>query len=61
LYIIGKAIHPPDHLRDRKLDAGAIDDRVVDEMHKRFCDEMVRIFDKYKHDYGWGMKTLKIV
>lgn len=61
LYIIGRAIHPPEHLKNRKFDGTAIDDSIVDDMHKRFCDEMVRIFDKYKDDYGWGMKTLRIV
>lgn len=61
LYVIGRAIHPPEHLNSKKVDASVIDDILVDVMHKRFCDEMVRIFDKYKHDYGWGMKTLRIV
>jgi hypothetical protein len=33
----------------------------VDDMHARFCDELLRLFDRHKESYGWGHKTLKLL
>ena len=35
--------------------------RRVDELHQRFCDELLRIFDRHKEAYGWGHKTLQLL
>ena len=51
LYVIGDPIHPP-------VAAG---EQAVDEMHQRFCNELLRIFDRNKDSYGWHNKTLKIL
>jgi Diacylglycerol acyltransferase len=32
-----------------------------DEMQRAFCKELKRIFDRHKHAYGWGDKTLRII
>lgn len=54
LYIIGNPIHPPTNIDN-------VNEELVNDMHLKFCNEMLRIFDKYKNDYGWGAKTLRIV
>lgn len=55
---MGRPIFPPDMRR-------IVDDEVfqeqVDAMHQTFCDELIRIFDKYKDCYGWQRKRLEIV
>jgi hypothetical protein len=33
----------------------------VDDMHARFCDELLRLFDRHKEAYGWGHKSLKLL
>mmetsp|Transcript_5329 Transcript_5329/g.7821 ORF Transcript_5329/g.7821 Transcript_5329/m.7821 type:complete len:367 (-) Transcript_5329:1312-2412(-) len=58
LYVMGRPIFPPEM-------GGIVDDEVlqeqVDAMHQKFCDELIRIFDKYKDCYGWQRKRLEIV
>ncbi|GMH94112.1 hypothetical protein TrVE_jg12606 [Triparma verrucosa] len=45
-YVVGKAIYPRG---------------TVEETHERFCEELKRIFDEFKGDYGWDRKELVIV
>ena len=54
-YVVGETIHPPPLIQSR----GGTDQQVQD-MHQRFCDELLRIFDRHKEAYGWGHKTLKL-
>mmetsp|Transcript_11562 Transcript_11562/g.23042 ORF Transcript_11562/g.23042 Transcript_11562/m.23042 type:complete len:140 (-) Transcript_11562:88-507(-) len=52
-YVIGKPIEPP---------PGSMgEDEAVRKMHHDFCEEMAGIFERYKYEYGWGHKTLRIV
>jgi len=66
-YVIGQALHPSDlGVSDpsyiSNLDESSDEFRqYVDVMHTRFCDEIKYLFDKYKDDYGWGHRTLRIV
>lgn len=39
----------------------ATTDQQVDEMFARYCDEMIRIFERQKESYGWAHKTLKLI
>jgi Diacylglycerol acyltransferase len=55
LYVMGNPIHPV------SVDSGGDGAAAVDEMHKQFCDELVRIFDRHKEAYGWGHKSLKLL
>ena len=36
-------------------------DQQVDEMFAKYCEEMIRIFDRHKESYGWAHKTLKLI
>lgn len=54
-YVVGETIHPP------STESGVFTDQQVQEMHQRFCDELLRIFDRHKEAYGWGHKTLKLL
>jgi hypothetical protein len=40
---------------------GIIMDQQVDDMHARFCDELLRLFDHHKEAYGWSHKSLKLL
>lgn len=51
--MIGRPIFPPS-LVENKQDVNVI----VDDMHQKFVVELVRIFNKYKHSYGWGHKRI---
>jgi hypothetical protein len=35
-------------------------DQEVDRVHAILLEEMVKLFDRHKADYGWGDKTLVI-
>lgn len=52
-YVIGDAIEIPDS-------SGGLEDQ-VDIMHQRFCDALMKIFERHKVSYGWGDKTLRIL
>jgi 1-acyl-sn-glycerol-3-phosphate acyltransferase len=56
LYVMGNPITPPPAGGDVVEQQYA-----VDEMHKQFCDELMRIFDRHKEAYGWGHKSLKLL
>lgn len=46
MYVVGQPIEPgPD----------------VDDMYRKFCDELVRLFDRHKESYGWDHKHLKLL
>jgi 2-acylglycerol O-acyltransferase 2 len=53
-YVMGDPIAP-----EQKYN-GAVEDQ-VDDMHQRFCDELIRLFERHKEAYGWGHKTLKLI
>lgn len=56
LYVIGNPVTPSE------LDGPIMDEEnALDCMHQQFCDELQRIFERHKHSYGWGGKTLKII
>ena len=60
LYVMGNPIHPP----SRQPSSTSTDnDAIADEMYRRYCQELVRIFDRHKESYakGWEHKTLKIL
>lgn len=61
LYVMGRPIHPPSI--DAQFNNLSADEqmRIIDSMHESFCQELSRIFNKYKNSYGWGHKSLKIV
>mmetsp|Transcript_4766 Transcript_4766/g.7011 ORF Transcript_4766/g.7011 Transcript_4766/m.7011 type:complete len:357 (-) Transcript_4766:67-1137(-) len=60
LYVLGEPIRMP-------KGASALDENsaqfrdLVDKVHKEFCDELTRMFERNKHRYGWGHKRLLIV
>ena len=54
LYVMGNPITPPAGGDTREQEA-------VDDMHRQFCDELLRIFDRHKEAYGWGHKSLKLL
>ena len=55
LYVVGDPVVPP------SVGGSGDEDEAVDEMHQRFCDELVRIFERNKESYGWKDKTLKLI
>lgn len=59
MYVMGKAIYPP-LLNNEESDELLLDQQAQD-MHDRFCDEIIRIFDRNKEHYGWGNKTIRLV
>jgi len=67
MYVIGNPIYPT---TSAGLSGGGgvrndslIDDQVVDDMYRKYCNELVRIFDRHKESYaaGWESKTLTIL
>lgn len=60
LWVIGNPIHPP--VIDQNIDENSEEFRnLVDDLHSKFCDELIGIFERHKHRYGWGHKTLRLV
>lgn len=57
LYVMGNPIYPSD---SSSGDSQSFNMQ-VDEVHARFCEEIVRIFDRHKGSYGWERKVLKII
>jgi len=56
LYVIGNPIVPPSTMN------GVVgEEQAVDDMHRQFCEELLRIFDRNKESYGWHNKTLKLI
>ena len=53
-YIVGQPICPPPS-SDTDLD------RTVENMHEQFCTSLQSMFERHKHAYGWGHKSLKII
>ena len=53
LYAVGKSIQLQKMPNPSKKE--------VELIHSRFCQELTLAFEKHKHEYGWGDKTLKIV
>lgn len=64
LYIMGRPIYPSPQIDRHKYKspntAGQFDE-AVDEMLNKYCEEMIRIFDRQKESYGWAHKTLQII
>jgi len=57
LYVMGQPLFPPEAASSGSKEF----QQQVDDMHKRFCDELMRIFDRHKEAYGWGNKILRLV
>jgi hypothetical protein len=58
MYVIGNSIWPAtktSNLTDEQLD------KLVQQMHIAFCNEIKRVFDRNKGYYGWENKTLIFV
>lgn len=37
------------------------EEEMVLDLHQRFCEELMRLFENHKELYGWGHKTLHLV
>ena len=37
------------------------ENELVDELHQKFCEELMRLFENNKDIYGWGHKTLHLI
>lgn len=65
LYVMGKPIYPGESGQPAGFDQtpnGRDEiDKQVDEMFAKYCQEMIRIFDRHKESYGWAHKTLKLI
>ncbi|KAL7458710.1 hypothetical protein ACHAWC_010346 [Mediolabrus comicus] len=59
MYVMGKTIYPP--LDNIKHDDDTLFNQQAQDMHDRFCDEVMRIFERNREHYGWGNKTLRVV
>ena len=59
MYVMGETIYPP--LDDMKHDDDTLFNQQAQDMHDRFCDEVMRIFERNREHYGWGNKTLRVV
>lgn len=65
-YVMGKPIYPPilQHSETESgilLDPEGVLNEQTEEMVSKYCEEMVRIFDRHKEAYGWAQKTLKML
>ncbi len=56
MYVMGRTIYPP-----LDIESGELLDQQAQDMHHRFCDEIIRIFENNKEHYGWGNKTIRLV
>lgn len=56
LYAIGSPIYPP-----RLNDSECLNDTQVNVMHERYCNELRKLFETYKEDYGWSNKQIRFV
>ncbi|KAL7561231.1 hypothetical protein ACA910_004152 [Epithemia clementina (nom. ined.)] len=54
-YIVGDPIRPPPLTGHVDLDAR------VNQMHHQFSSSLHNMFERHKHAYGWGHKSLKII
>ena len=36
-------------------------DELVDRVHRLYVDAIERLFETYKHEYGWGSRTLRVL
>ena len=64
LYVMGKPIYPKADHQQVGVSIAVNDsttDQEVDEMFSRYCEEMVRIFERQKESYGWAHKSLKLL
>lgn len=55
-YIVGDPILP----NDPSL-IGLPENEQVNALHKQFCQELERLFERHKEAYGWGHKTLQLL
>lgn len=60
-YVMGDAIFPPSMGSEDGSVPPLDTEKATADMHQRFCDELMRIFDSHKEAYGWGHKTLKLI
>lgn len=57
-YVVGDPILPHPAPASAPGDAMELQ---VDDMHARFCSELIRLFERHKEAYGWGQKSLRLV
>jgi 2-acylglycerol O-acyltransferase 2 len=60
LYVMGNPIIPPPLDGNDGIDQQR-QQQQVDDMHAKFCQELLRLFEAHKESYGWGRKTLRIL
>ena len=62
LYVMGNPIHPPRQCNNDNNNSNN-SNRMAEDMYQRYCQELVRIFDRHKESYakGWERKSLKIL
>ncbi len=60
MYVMGNVIHPGGSPDASPPNQAAVDE-LVDDMYQRYCEEMLRIFERHKESYGWAHKTLKLI
>jgi hypothetical protein len=59
LYVMGKPVYP-----EQQMSTGTANmDTQVEDMYKKYCQELIRIFDRHKDSYaaGWENKSLKVL
>jgi Diacylglycerol acyltransferase len=59
-YVVGDPILPHPIPASATTSEDAIGQQ-VDDMHARFCNELLRLFERHKEAYGWGHKSLKLI
>jgi 1-acyl-sn-glycerol-3-phosphate acyltransferase len=60
MYVMGQPIHPRRPTDTSPANQAAMD-KQVDDMLERYCEEMLRIFERQKESYGWAHKSLKLI
>jgi Diacylglycerol acyltransferase len=61
VYVMGNPIYPS--CQQQSVGGVKLDDAQVDDMYQRYCQELLRIFDRHKQSYakGWENKNLSIL
>ena len=52
---------PPDSNAAVPALTDAAFEKEVEELHTKFCDEIMRLFERHKDSYGWSHKVLRLV
>ena len=66
-YVMGDPIHPSTVLGGTGTNGAAPphtseqEDKLVHQLHQKFCEELMRVFENNKAIYGWGHKSLQLI